>query len=103
MVIIHYILSNAWASNFCNNAADTFQFFPSFPAGICGGCHLLLFERCNGEKIIFPNVDYENKILPRVLRSSSTNPCTCHICIVATPKCKDALSMKKKATTDRIY
>ena len=57
---------------------------PCFPTGICEGCHLLLNFKSNGKDVKLPNVDYETLILPRLLRSLSTTPCNCHICVVAT-------------------
>ena len=69
---------------------------PCLPAGICEGCHLLLNFKSNGTDVKLPNVDYETTILPRLLRSLSTTPCNCRICVVATCKGKDAQKLKKK-------
>ena len=69
----------------------------SFPSGICNGCHLLLNKKVNGDDSIkFPDVDYEQMILPRFMRSSSNSSCSCQICYVATCSGKAACKLKKK-------
>ena len=69
---------------------------PLFPAAICDGCHLLLNRKINGRNVQIPEVDYEKKVSVRFTRSSSTDPCTCQICVVATCKARAACNLKKK-------